>query len=180
MKTSVLYHPMANHTAKRMGLLFAMFLSFYFLHAQDTWAQPEYDSSSSTTEAFMGSNEADEEEEAFGLFIFQFGNGMIATLDEASARDIGNRVGVSNPIRGINKTGDYYAELLRIGMLEAASNGGASSMQPILLRGFLAPNGKVYKSKPQYESQPYKPLVDPAVYGRYKAELGGQPKVFTL
>lgn len=181
MKTLVVQHQMADHPGKKFFLLFGLLMSFYFLKAQDTWAQPEFDSAAPTSEASWGSANSGEEIEEYGLFIFQFGNGMIATLDEASARDIGNRVGVSNPVRGINKTGDYYAELLRLSMIEAASHGGSmAGAQPILLRGFLAPNGKVYKSRAQYESQPNKPLVDPANYGRYKIEQGGQVKVFTM
>jgi len=186
MKTIVAQHHMADHPGKKLILLFGLLMSFYSLKAQDTWSQPEYDSTVPAPEAVWGSTYAGEGIEEYGLFIFQFGNGMIATLDEASARDIGNRVGVSNPVRGINKTGDYYAELLRLSMIEFASHGGSVAgaqpilPQPILLRGFLAPNGKVYKSRAQYDSQPNKPLIDPAAYGRYKIEQGGQVKVFTL
>jgi len=180
MKTLVFPYQMADHTGKKTVLLMGFLLSFYFLKAQDPWHQPEYDSAAPAPEAAWGAPATDEVEE-FGLFIFQFGNGMIATLDEAAARDIGNRVGVSFPVRGINKTGDYYAELMRISMLEAASHGGSlANARPVLLRGFLAPIGKVYKSRAQYESQPHKPLVDPAAYGKYNVEQGGQPKVFTL
>jgi hypothetical protein len=181
MKTHIIQFQMAVHPAKKWVLLFGFFMSFYFAKAQDPWHQPEDDSTAPATETAWGAPAADEAVEEFGLFVFQFGNGMIATLDEASARDIGNRVGVSNPVRGINKTGDYYAEIMRISMMEAASQGGSfANAQPILLRGFLAPNGKVYKSRAQYENQPNKPLVDPVAYGRYKIELGGQVKVFTL
>jgi hypothetical protein len=182
MKTHIIHHHIADYSGKKWVLLFGFFMSFYFLKAQDdSWHQPEDDSTAPATEASWGAPAANEAVEEFGLFIFQFGNGMIATLDEASARDIGNRVGVSNPVRGVNKTGDYYAELMRISMMEAASHGGSfANAQPILLRGFLASNGKIYKSRAQYESQPNKPLVDPAAYGKYKIELGGQVKVFTL
>ena len=178
MKTLVIAHHTADHTVKKWILFLALFLSSIALNAQYPGHQPEPDSAAPVPESSWGAPLASEEVEEFGLFIFQFGNGMIATLDEKAARDIGNRVGVSNPLRGINKTGDYYAELLRANMLSALTDGG--SMQPILLKGFLAPNGKVYKSRAQYESQPYKPLVDPDTYGRYNIEQGGQVKVFTL
>lgn len=181
MKTHVILYQMADYYGKKTILVIVFSMFFYFLEAQDPWHQPEYDTAASAPEAAWVAPAPDEAVEEFGLFIFQFGNGMIATLDEAAARDIGNRIGVSAPVRGINKTGDYYAELMRISMMEAASNGGSfANTQPILIKGFLAPNGKVYKSRPQYESQPHKPLVDPAAYGRYKIEQGGQVKVFTL
>lgn len=178
MKTLVIAHQTADHTVKKWILFLTFFISFVALKAQDPWHQPDLDSAAAVPESSWATPTGGEEVEEYGLFIFQFGNGMIATLDEAAARDIGSRVGVSSPVRGINKTGDYYAELLRANMLAALSDGG--SMQPILLKGFLAPNGKVYKSRAQYESQPHKPLVDPFAYGRYKIEQGGQLKVFTL
>ena len=181
MKTHVILYQMADYYGKKTILVIVFLMFFYFLEAQDPWHQPEYDTAASAPEAAWGSSASDEAVEEFGLFIFQFGNGMIATLDEAAARDIGNRVGVSSPVRGINKTGDYYAELFRLNLLESASRGGSVvGAQPILIRGFLAPNGKAYKSRAQYDSQPDKPLVDPAAYGKYKIEQGGQVKVFTL
>ena len=181
MKTLVVQHHMADHPGKKWILLFGLFFSCYFLRAQDPWHQPEFDSAAPTTESAWGVTGASEDIEEFGLFIFQFGNGMIATLDESAARDIGNRVGVTNPVRGINKTGDYYAEMMRLSMIESASRGGGiANAQPILIRGYLAPNGKVYKSRSQYENQPAKPLVDPLAYGRYSIQQGGQFKVFTM
>jgi hypothetical protein len=177
MKTMIILRP-TDHVVKKWMLLTGLLMSFFMLRAQDTWPQPEPNTDSSATVPDWEEPNSAEETEEYGLFIFHFGNGMIATLDEASARDIGHRVGVSTPVRGINKTGDYYAELQRVNMLSAMTNGG--SMQPVLLKGFLAPNGKVYKSRAQYESQPHKPLVDPIAYGRYHIEQGGQLKVFTL
>jgi hypothetical protein len=178
MKTLVIIQQPASHAVKKWMLFTGLLLSYCMLRAQDPWYQPDLDSTAPAAVSEWESATSVDEPEEFGLFIFQFGNGMIATLDETSARDIGLRVGVSSPIRGINKTGDYYAELLRANMLAAMTNGG--SMQPVLLKGFLAPNGKVYKSRAQYESQPHKPLVDPSVYGRYNVQQGGQCKVFTL
>jgi hypothetical protein len=178
MKTLVIIQPPVIHAVKKWILFAGFLLSYCMLWAQDPWHQPDLDSTAQAAVSEWESAVPNEETEEFGLFIFQFGNGMIATLDEPSARDIGVRVGVSSPIRGINKTGDYYAELLRANMLAAMANGG--SMQPVLLKGFLAPNGKVYRSRAQYESQPHKPLVDPSVYGRYNIQQGGQWKVFTL
>ncbi len=118
------------------------------------------------------------EDESYGLFVFHFGNGMIATLDETAAKDIGAKVGVLNPVRGINKTGNYYAAIMREDMMKALANGG--SMTPILIKGYLATNGKIYHNIGHYLSKPQAPLVDPEKYGRYAAEDGGQPKVFGL
>lgn len=162
------FNPIRKTTTLTRSLVLMLTLLFFTgLQAQtDTSAWAHDTASAPTVEPWTPEPAFDDE----GPYLFYFGNGVIITYDDEVAREIGNRLGTPGPARGINKVGSFYS----------ASNFFSAPANGRYMQGYLAANDKIYRSQQAYNDNPDKPLIDPAVFGRYPVEKGGAPKVCRL